>query len=94
MARYTSQKMKKKHREALGIIEDSGEELFEVNDVEQDSMPHLDDILNARTTSSNKYYPAPRAKSINAEGMMLELVSISWVKLTCCFRRTYAARIQ
>jgi hypothetical protein len=62
-ARYMSQKIKKKQREALGIIEDSGEELFEVSDVADDSMPLIDDILfttnknRSWSATSDKYFP-------------------------------------
>jgi len=67
-ARYMSQKIKKKQREALGIIEDSGEELFEVSDVADDSLPMLDNILfptnNRSWSASNKYLPR---KGINSD---------------------------
>ena len=69
-----SQKLKKKQREALGIIEDSGEELFEVSDVPDDAMPLLDDILfvsgSRSWSASNKYLPR---KGINSDGMHLLL---------------------
>eukprot|EP01111_Echinosteliopsis_oligospora_P018559 TRINITY_DN8594_c0_g1_i1.p1 TRINITY_DN8594_c0_g1~~TRINITY_DN8594_c0_g1_i1.p1 ORF type:complete len:641 (-),score=130.47 TRINITY_DN8594_c0_g1_i1:41-1963(-) len=60
VARYIFQRMKKRRREALGIIEHSGEELFEVKEIEDDAMDHLDDILfisNVRSWNTNtKYY--------------------------------------
>jgi len=60
IARYIRQRSKKLRREALGIIEDSGEELYEVNDRGEDALPLLDDILfitNVRSwSSSSKFY--------------------------------------
>jgi len=71
LARYTSQRLKRKHREALGIIEDSGEDLFEVREENEDSMALLDDSLLPRrhnerwggrpvwgTTKTTVYRPA------------------------------------
>jgi sodium/potassium/calcium exchanger 6 len=60
VTRYVRQRAKRLRREALGIIEDSGEELYEVNEQESDAMPLLDDILfltNIRSWSSSaKFY--------------------------------------
>lgn len=70
ITRYVRQRSKRLRREALGIIEDAGEELFEVNDVTDDAMPLLEDILfltNLRSWSSSSKYK----KSVNGEGGLL-----------------------
>jgi hypothetical protein len=90
-ARYMSQKIKKKQREALGIIEDSGEELFEVSDIADDAMPMLDDILfppNQRSWSaSSKYFPR---KGINSDG---KFTGTSSMPYNLDNRRAYPERI-